>query len=165
MSWFDHAMDDLSTSYRKQTQKWAWIAAVLMAVTFNVDTVHTIETLWHNPTLSVRISAAAQGAVAQGDKGAAGDTPASQDLTKRATDAVAQANELDLPVGWTAAQRDGLKSADVKWLALKLLGLALSTIALSLGAPFWFDVLNRIVGLRKGLETAFEVTARRALSP
>lgn len=61
-----------------------------------------------------------------------------------------------MPVGWTAAQRDGLKSADVKWLALKLLGLALSTIALSLGAPFWFDVLNRIVGLRKGLETALK---------
>jgi len=31
---------------------------------------------------------------------------------------------------------------------LKLMGLFLTTGAVSLGAPFWFDVLNKLVNLR-----------------
>ncbi|HEX2202385.1 MAG TPA: hypothetical protein VHG91_03765, partial [Longimicrobium sp.] len=36
------------------------------------------------------------------------------------------------------------------WSALlgKLLGLALTGVALSLGAPFWFDTLNRFINIR-----------------
>jgi hypothetical protein len=33
------------------------------------------------------------------------------------------------------------------WLA-KILGILFTTIAVSLGAPFWFDVLNKFVNLR-----------------
>ncbi|AGZ41925.1 hypothetical protein [Actinoplanes friuliensis] len=33
------------------------------------------------------------------------------------------------------------------WL-LKLLGLVLTAAAAALGAPFWFDLLNRLVNLR-----------------
>lgn len=34
------------------------------------------------------------------------------------------------------------------WLSRHLLGLLLTSLAASLGAPFWFDVLNRFVNLR-----------------
>jgi hypothetical protein len=33
------------------------------------------------------------------------------------------------------------------WL-LKILGIALSSFAIALGAPFWFDVLNKIINVR-----------------
>ena len=32
--------------------------------------------------------------------------------------------------------------------AVKIVGILLTTIAVSLGAPFWFDMLNKLVNLR-----------------
>ena len=34
------------------------------------------------------------------------------------------------------------------WWAKKFIGLLLTVIAASLGAPFWFDLLNKAVNLR-----------------
>ena len=34
------------------------------------------------------------------------------------------------------------------WLATRVLGAILTAFAVSLGAPFWFDVLGKIVNVR-----------------
>jgi hypothetical protein len=36
----------------------------------------------------------------------------------------------------------------LRWLGLKLLGCLMTALAVSLGAPFWFDSLGRLVNLR-----------------
>lgn len=51
---------------------------------------------------------------------------------------------LGIPLGWKA-----LPSYGGGWLN-KLAGLALTAFAVSLGAPFWFDLLNRFVTIRAG---------------
>jgi len=35
-----------------------------------------------------------------------------------------------------------------RWLLFKLLGCAMTALAVSLGAPFWFDLFGRLVNLR-----------------
>jgi hypothetical protein len=35
-----------------------------------------------------------------------------------------------------------------KWLFQKIVGLLFTTIAIALGAPFWFDTLSKISNLR-----------------
>ena len=83
-----------------------------------------------------------------------------------------QIDSMQLRLGWTHAEgmRLGLIRPDtvnkgtpeqtVKWVGAsitkwkpgalfsKLIGLLLTTIALSMGAPFWFDVLNRFINIR-----------------
>lgn len=69
----------------------------------------------------------------------------------------ARRGELGLPLGWDAELRE-LQSYyhrpttwldGIWWLSLThLLGLFLSALALSLGAPFWFDLLGKVVGMR-----------------
>jgi hypothetical protein len=66
---------------------------------------------------------------------------------------------LRLPVGWTgqplpwaSATGTSPKPTDVPrdpgaWVQ-KLLGLLVTAAAVSLGAPFWFDMLNKAVNLR-----------------
>jgi hypothetical protein len=56
---------------------------------------------------------------------------------------------LGLPLGWNTDERTAVPGLDDSgaW-ALKLLGLLLTAIAVSLGAPFWFDVLNKIMVVR-----------------
>jgi hypothetical protein len=51
---------------------------------------------------------------------------------------------LPLPLGWTsAAWHDIWQSAGS--CALTLFGLLLTVIAVSFGAPFWFDLLRKVI--------------------
>jgi hypothetical protein len=88
----------------------------------------------------------------------------------------AQFNSLNLPIGWPVeprkedkkyqladtAAREALFEADMKayetdprrppsgsaGLIIKLLGLIITALAISQGAPFWFDVLNKFIVIR-----------------
>jgi hypothetical protein len=61
----------------------------------------------------------------------------------------------DIPIGWTANQTAVDKK--IVWRALpdsfgawilKIAGLLATGLAISLGAPFWFDVLNKFMVVR-----------------
>ena len=60
--------------------------------------------------------------------------------------------KLDIPIGWSkenipANAHNGWMNIGL-WL-LKILGILLTTAAVSLGAPFWFDILNKITPLKQ----------------
>jgi hypothetical protein len=60
--------------------------------------------------------------------------------------------KLDVPIGWSkdnvpAKSDSGMMTIGL-WL-LKILGLLLTTAAVSLGAPYWFDILNKITPLKQ----------------
>jgi hypothetical protein len=59
---------------------------------------------------------------------------------------------LDIPIGWSKDNIPGkTKTGKIDfglWL-LKILGLLLTTAAVSLGAPYWFDILNKITPLKQ----------------
>jgi hypothetical protein len=59
-------------------------------------------------------------------------------------------DELKLPIGWIKAETGGFRLLPGQqgklWLAV--LGWALTAIALSFGAPFWFDLLLKLVNIR-----------------
>jgi hypothetical protein len=74
--------------------------------------------------------------------------------------AKSELDSMELKLGWTARQLEDaglLKSGsgEVDWWPfdswgfwVKLLGLLLTAIAISLGAPFWFDLLNKVISIR-----------------
>ncbi len=59
-----------------------------------------------------------------------------------------------LPIGWKTAAENKNRSdmndgGKIGWYwLLKILGLILTTLAAGMGAPFWFDVMNKIANLR-----------------
>jgi hypothetical protein len=55
-------------------------------------------------------------------------------------------NNLSLPIGWSASQWQYLR--DPGHLVSAFLGWFLTGLAASLGAPFWFDTLQRFVTVR-----------------
>lgn len=69
--------------------------------------------------------------------------------TGEASEAIAQAKKLlnatGLQFGWEHVDLNELKKGD--WCA-KIVGLIVSTFAISLGAPFWFDLLQRFMRVR-----------------
>ncbi|MDO9106208.1 MAG: hypothetical protein Q7U57_14750 [Methylovulum sp.] len=63
---------------------------------------------------------------------------------------IATLSNLGLPIGWQGDDpRTKLTCAN--WLA-KLLGWLITALSVSLGAPFWFDMLNKVMNFRSALK-------------
>ncbi|MGH7165695.1 MAG: hypothetical protein ACREIS_09260 [Nitrospiraceae bacterium] len=59
--------------------------------------------------------------------------------------------QLQLPIGWAWSNGDPRRVPDphdIRGWFMKVLGLLFTTIAVSLGAPFWFDMLNKLINIR-----------------
>ena len=60
----------------------------------------------------------------------------------------------NLPLGWESSEIEvgkvvgKVKLPKLGWILSKISGLILTTLAVSIGAPFWYDVLNKLVNLR-----------------
>ncbi len=71
--------------------------------------------------------------------------------------AMEQLQALSLPIGWSGAKLTqdprGIPETQAAWLT-KILGILVTGFALSLGAPFWFDVLNKVAQLRTATKPA-----------
>ena len=151
--WYNDSMARVSGWYKKRVQRWLMIYAVVITFALNIDTIVIARTLWGQD--AVREAVVAQ-AARQTATGAPEQDPGRQvgDLNEVST-RVAEVQRLGLPIGWAAEKKDGRPNPDPRrWpgrsldLVFKLLGLAITVGGLSLGAPFWFDLLNKISKLR-----------------
>lgn len=130
-AWYDSTMDRVSGWYKRKTH-WILLALGLVAaVGLNVDTFALIGYL-HRET------AARQTLVVQATNAIQRDS-----LARAGFGAVrAQLEELELPIGWVR----GTEGVPLRWSAIP--GWLATALAISLGAPFWFDLLNKIMVVR-----------------
>jgi seryl-tRNA synthetase len=69
---------------------------------------------------------------------------------KKLTENVKKLEEIGLPIGW---KRDDPRLVPHRWgWLVKILGWLLTAFAISLGAPFWFDLLTKFVNVRSSLK-------------
>jgi hypothetical protein len=138
--WFNEGMERVSGWYKRYTKLALFIIGIFLVLAVNADTVNVANFLWRNPQVRTAVANEAT-SIAK-----------SEDLTKvKGQEELARIEQLKLPLGWTlhaaATDPQGLPSSASGWL-YKILGLVLTATALTFGAPFWFDLLNRFVGLR-----------------
>jgi len=60
------------------------------------------------------------------------------------------ADKSRLAIGWQDVKWEPRKEYD--WWLTKLFGIILTAIAISFGAPFWFDLLNQFISIRSALQ-------------
>ncbi len=136
--WFDDSMERVSGWYRRRVQKVLWALALALVLALNIDSFRIAEQLWTQKAVRAAVVARAE---------AVRPETASTDLREVADD-VTDLEQLSIPIGWTTETRP--EGSD-DWLlcgALKVLGLLVTAAALTLGAPFWFDVLSKVARLR-----------------
>ena len=143
--WYDSAMDRVSGRYRRSTQWLLFWIGLAMSVGFNIDTLTLADYLYRNETQRGAIVAQA-GSIAKDELG----KPANFDDVK------AQIDSLRLPIGWdivfnakqppTGTQKNFW--SEYHGYFMKPLGWLLTAFAVTLGAPFWFDLLNKIMIIR-----------------
>jgi hypothetical protein len=147
--WYNSAMDRVSGWYKNRTQKWLLSIGLVMAISINADTLRIVRQLSKDSTLRQSIVAAAQNSKPPQSTSDQGLTTTVQ--TFRTIDS------LGIPIGWHGAP-DLLQHpfTGCTWTSLLgrarhwdiFLGWILTAIAVSLGAPFWFDALNKIMVIR-----------------
>lgn len=137
--YFNEAMGRVSGWYKRHVQYWIIGIALAVSLLLNVDTFAIVDDLMTEPTLRAAVAELASEWVAAQD--AQNPPPLPETLKQQK-----QLETLGLPLGW---QLENLPASNdlAGWLT-KVLGILVTTVAVSLGAPFWFDLLNKLVNLR-----------------
>jgi hypothetical protein len=148
-AWFDGAMDSVSGWYKRRTQLVLFGIGLVTAIALNVNTMTIATYLWNNEV--------ARQSLARRAEIVAEDTTYRRlvrDTTRSAANIRARYEDLaslSLPIGWATVSKpaEGARAVEVWtfWLS-QVMGLLLTTFAIMLGAPFWFDTLNKIIVIR-----------------
>ncbi len=131
--WFTEQMDRTTGTYKRWTQVWTVAVAVVLTVGFDLDSGRIAAELHRNAAVRAALAGRVAGEIA-------GRTLPELDLSISRVET--------LPVGWTRAPGDLVRGGPSR-VAATLAGWLITIVALGVGAPFWFDTLNRIVNLRQ----------------
>jgi hypothetical protein len=159
--WYDAMMDRVSGWYKRLTSVILLALGFAVAVVINADTITIAQTLARDSALRASIVGAAQerlGAPLRSSP-AVGEAEARDRIaTENLEKARASVDALGLPLGWATGPTGNndprrIPGGPLEWL-LKILGLGLTGFAVSQGAPFWFDVLNKFIVIRSTVKPA-----------
>jgi len=147
-TWFNEAMERISGTYKKLAQKIILVVAIGSVAALNVDTVSIARYLYDHPAEASALADRISDAVSEAKKAKA-DTvslPVEKKIEKNVAELQriqAQMKATQLPIGWQ--HQSELTGPAV---LTKILGLLMTALAAVVGAPFWFDLLNKLVNLR-----------------
>lgn len=164
--WFDDTMERASGWYKKQTQKILFLIGLFIAISFNVDSISIAKKLSNNPKLAAQLANNAS-VYLQNHEGNATNLNDSGKIIPKdnivpltlmdSANSLVQknikdANEL-LGLGWTKICKNGKSKfsfcSNFYWHSI--FGWIITALAISLGAPFWFDLLNKLMKLRSSV--------------
>lgn len=132
--WFDDAMDRLQGGYKRWSQLFLVVFGLGFAAALNISAFRIVDSVWNDATLRAAYTSSI-------DKLATcPDGKDSCDPAEEIQSAIKSAQDLALPIGW----RDGWDRETGKLVTL--LGIIPTGLAAMAGAPFWFDLLKRVVG-------------------
>jgi hypothetical protein len=143
--WFDSTMDRVAGWYKQRSQIYVFGIGLALVIVADADTLNIARRLYTDP-------AARQAAV-----GMAAAVSATRDTvgTDVARSAAMKLDSLGLPlVGWEQVKIDPSWSSYQKMSAYgtharnALIGWLITALAISFGAPFWFDTLGRVMVIR-----------------
>lgn len=171
--WYNDSMERVSGWYKRKSHLTLWIIGVVICFAFNADTIAMGNAFWNDPTLRAAMNEAATNYVRSARKD--GDTDDAKDSFERLNEVRQQLTTI--PLGWcrvaSAADTTGVCWPNLagatrvttavavplgdprrvvgsvsEWWLWKLVGIALTALAISQGAPFWFDLLQKVSNLR-----------------
>jgi len=154
-SWYNEYMVRVNHTYKRLLRLPLWVMGIIIAVLFNIDALRLTNELWVDANLRGEVAQAAMEFSKQYE---------SIDSVKVSQEFFEDYREsLKLPVGWKYESKaiDKLRKedntpVDFGYVSLKIIGFLLTGMIASFGAPFWYDALQKIVGLKKSVKIKTE---------
>ncbi|MEN2282089.1 hypothetical protein AAGF08_08115 [Algoriphagus sp. SE2] len=137
-NWYEEQMDRITGWYKRKVTYFTFIVGFIIAVLFNVDTIHLVKDLSTNETMRTLLVNSAQEFIANNPDGI---TDVSKNGQKQYIEDVKE--EMDNYNSILASNKNDNYPAILGWL--------ITAFAISLGAPFWFDMLNKIMKVRPSI--------------
>ena len=173
-SFYNKSIEQLGSWYKRKIKMILFGYGALLAIVFNVDTFHLGKVLWQKPSEATTFVAQIENYKAK--KKDTTMTAADSTLQQIANETVKDIQKnygtlKPLPIGWNNKETApfvrvlGIKNkaekaakkfqttAKAAWFDIltKLLGWFVTAAAVSLGAPFWYDVFNKMLNIRKSI--------------
>ena len=156
--WFDQSMDRVSGWYKRTAQLVTVIVAAGITVWANADTVGIARNLYVTPVIRQRILQDASATAKPASELSSSQKADVGELTGWSSEFVTfhrlKSGNPQSPPDDSFPGLDLVTSGSLfgNWLWAivpgHLLGWILTTVAVSLGAPFWFDTLNKFMNIR-----------------
>jgi hypothetical protein len=140
---FDDVMDRASGWYKRRIQLILFVLALTLVGVMNADSWAVGQRLWKDDALRAAVVSQANRVVQAGGAECAKTDP-NEPRTAAAAKCISEVNQYGLPLGWTHAT----SPHDFTGGFGKLVGLLVTAFALTLGAPFWFDLLGKVARVR-----------------
>ena len=147
--WYESAMTRASDWYKRKVQLTIFLVAAILVTATNADSMMIVNKLWSNPTQRTAIVAKAQ-------------SSSEGELSSIDSKNTQEVNNL---LGWNQCPEEtecseqaaaNAKPNEVGGWAMKLFGLLLTAYAAALGAPFWFEILKKLVSAKNSLGNAVD---------
>lgn len=147
--WYNSAMDRVAGWYRRRTQWILFGLGLIVAVSMNADSLYIGRALSNDPSIRKALVASAQ---------ARAGKPIEEDKISRSEidNDLGELRSLRLPIGWGGrpdmpAPPQSLSQVPNYAMQVTVnhsFGWLLTAVAISFGAPFWFDLLNKLIVVR-----------------
>ncbi len=158
--WFDRSMERASGVYKRNAKGVAFLIGLSIATAANADTFHIINRLAKDtPLRQVITQNAAQLITEQNCPAVDTQDSSNSQPTKESPSKLDclrnQVNQtldhIAFPIGRSTENLQQQEDESKGWFfppVRKLVGWIISGIAISMGAPFWFELLNKIINVR-----------------
>jgi hypothetical protein len=135
-TYFDSVMDRVGGTYQRYLKLISLGIGFILVAALNVDSVQVGKELWKDASLRAQMVQSGKELLAAQKSAAVSDAKGLADL---------ESELRPIPIGWSTKQ---VQWDDPSWWLFKVFGLVFSALAVSLGAPFWFELLSKFMNVR-----------------
>ncbi len=170
-NWYDSAMDRVSGWYKRHTQIMLFFIGLSSAIILNADALTVTRSLMQDTVLRQAVVAQAQ--IVVGTAGLPGTRPDSF------ADTEDKLRKIGLPLGWNnmpqyyqamksqctlsdCIQKSFTPEGFFGYFVFTIVGWFITAIAITVGAPFWFDLLAKFMQIRSALKPEASNVAQAA---
>ncbi len=174
-TWFNQAMSEASGTYKQRSQWWILFVALACTIAVNVDSISVSKFLYENPEAREQFADMATtfdqnsfdntklGALERQLDSATTKVDSVIINIKSNIEEIKAYNTLltssTLPIGWNDKTKVDFNTT--AWWT-RFFGWIMTAMAVSMGAPFWFDMLNKLSNLRSSSAPPAEGTSQGA---
>ena len=174
--WFNDQMDRVSGWYKRNAQRNVLLIALAVTLILNASTVRMAQMMWETPAVRAALVESAKARV-QVQKEQDSELLPVIEYTNPNDPTGGKPVHVPQPLlssserqlmgqltGWYADLQDRKHSGQPwgSWFFSHLVGWIITMLAVSLGAPFWFDTLNRFINIRNAGRSPDEARTKNA---
>jgi hypothetical protein len=158
-TWFDEYQKRVTGWYKRKARWITFYITIIVTIGFNIDTIHITKELSVNRELRQSLTLYAESIIEKGNEASLypdfGEKQDSLTLNevkfelRKVDSLINEVQKLSLPIGWQEYKSiEEFFKPKGESLFLHLIGWIISIFALSLGAPYWFKIMNMVVNIR-----------------